>query len=356
MEHFKIGENLEKDMKYCICREPWNRTKMIGCDFCEEWYHIACLSLKRSDVQKLKNIQWKCPKCKLSDSQKSQFDNDTIKLNFACPLIEMNDEILSSFEEEGQKVMKSGGKIRENDVVILDDFEEKIENNSGNNCDQFAHTTLKKQFICIEQETPQNVIESKTKDDYGNLEVILDNSDDEIENNGFEIVGEKIICIEQEKDQKEIKLEATNRKCEVVILDDSDKEIENEGIQLVCQLFEKNENLIKMSSNGLDSPDSEKSREIRRERERQIRLEQRNYMAFLKTQVPEIADMNKPSKLTILRKAIDYCHFLSNMDSQIRKDQAKELARNQMLKKKFKNSIFALKRQKILFICKDAII
>ena len=112
MEHFRIGENLEKDMKYCICREPWNRTKMIGCDYCEEWYHIACLSLKRSDVQKLKNIQWKCPKCELLDSQKSQFDNDTIKLNFACPLVEMNDEILSSFEqEEDQKVMKSGGKF-----------------------------------------------------------------------------------------------------------------------------------------------------------------------------------------------------------------------------------------------------
>ena len=111
-----------------------------------------------------------------------------------------------------------------------------------------------------------------------------------------------------------------------------------------------------MSSNGIDSPDSEKSREIRRERERQIRLEEKNYMDFLKTQVPEIADLNKPTKLTILRKAMDYCHLLSNMDSQIRKDQAKELARNQMLTKKCKNSIFALKRQKILFICKDAII
>jgi hypothetical protein len=44
------------------------------------------------------------------------------------------------------------------------------------------------------------------------------------------------------------------------------------------------------------------------------------------------------------------------MDSEIRKDQAKELARNQMLKKKCKNSIFSQKRQKILFICKDAII
>ena len=453
MEHFRIGENLEKDMKYCICREPWNRTKMIGCDYCEEWYHIACLSLKRSDVQKLKNIQWKCPKCELLDGQRSQFDKETIKLNFACPLIQQNEKnvgttfeqeedqkvmksrtkirendavILDDFDEKiendgphqfvrsltekndklmfrqekDQKVMISGTKIRENDVVILDDFEKKIENDgdqfvrsliekndelifeqeedqqvmkSGtndlvilddfdekieNNGDQFVYTLNRKnkQFTCIEQEKDQNMIKSKTKNNCGNEEVILDNSDDEIENNGYEIVCEKIICIEQEEDQKFIKSEAINCKCEIVILDDSDEEIKNNDNQLVCQLMEKNETLIKESSNGLNSPDSEKSREIRTKRECQRRLEQRNYMALLKTQVPEIADMDKPSKLTILRKAMDYCHLLSNMDSQIRKDQAKELARNQMLTKKCKNSIFALKRQKILFICKDAII
>lgn len=91
------------------------------------------------------------------------------------------------------------------------------------------------------------------------------------------------------------------------------------------------------SSNGVDSPDSEKCREIRdlhNSMERQRRVEQRNHLAYLKKQVPEVADMDKASKLTILRKAMDYCHLLSNMDSRIRKDQAKELSRNQMLKKK----------------------
>jgi len=90
-------------------------------------------------------------------------------------------------------------------------------------------------------------------------------------------------------------------------------------------------------SNGVDSPDSEKCREIRdlhNSMERQRRVEQRNHLAYLKKQVPEVADMDKASKLTILRKAMDYCHLLSNMDSRIRKDQAKELSRNQMLKKK----------------------
>ena len=68
--------------------------------------------------------------------------------------------------------------------------------------------------------------------------------------------------------------------------------------------------------------------------ERQRRVEQRNHLAYLKKQVPEVVDMEKASKLTILRKAMDYCHLLSNMDSRIRKDQTKEQQRNQMLKKK----------------------
>merc|ERR1712156_823431 len=83
--------------------------------------------------------------------------------------------------------------------------------------------------------------------------------------------------------------------------------------------------------------DSEKCREIRdlhNSMERQRRVEQRNHLAYLKKQVPEVADLDKASILTILRKAMDYCHLLSNMDNRIRKDKDKELSRNQMLKKR----------------------
>merc|ERR1712156_902715 len=91
--------------------------------------------------------------------------------------------------------------------------------------------------------------------------------------------------------------------------------------------------LAKMHQKG----ESEKCREIRdlhNSMERQRRVEQRNHLAYLKKQVPEVADLDKASKLTILRKAMDYCHLLSNMDNRIRKEKDKELARNQMLKKR----------------------
>merc|ERR1712062_675721 len=91
--------------------------------------------------------------------------------------------------------------------------------------------------------------------------------------------------------------------------------------------------LAKMHQKG----ESEKCREIRdlhNSMERQRRVEQRNHLAYLKKQVPEVADLDKASKLTILRKAMDYCHLLSNMDNRIRKERERELNKNAVLKKK----------------------
>lgn len=83
--------------------------------------------------------------------------------------------------------------------------------------------------------------------------------------------------------------------------------------------------------------DSEKCREIRdlhNSMERQRRVEQRNHLAHLKKQVPEVADVEKASKLTILRKAMEYCHMLATIDSRVRKEREREMNRNTILKKK----------------------
>ena len=56
--------DLKADEDICcpICREP-ARKGVIGCDFCEEWYHTSCLNLKKEDVYQLTKRKWKCPKC-----------------------------------------------------------------------------------------------------------------------------------------------------------------------------------------------------------------------------------------------------------------------------------------------------
>ena len=72
----KTKEILSHDTKiYCICRKPETNKKvekkMIGCDFCAEWYHGSCLDLNEEDIKDLTRFgfKWKCPKCELSDSK-----------------------------------------------------------------------------------------------------------------------------------------------------------------------------------------------------------------------------------------------------------------------------------------------
>ena len=36
---------------------------MIGCDFCEEWFHPDCLKLSKTEVKTLMKSQWACPNC-----------------------------------------------------------------------------------------------------------------------------------------------------------------------------------------------------------------------------------------------------------------------------------------------------
>ena len=55
-------ESVIQNPVYCICREE-ERPGMIGCDYCDEWYHTQCLSLTKEEVKRLANENWSCPNC-----------------------------------------------------------------------------------------------------------------------------------------------------------------------------------------------------------------------------------------------------------------------------------------------------
>ena len=70
----------QKDVTlYCLCREP-ERPGMIGCDFCDEWYHISCLNLKKEDAKQLTKCKWECPKCELANKKSTKGINQGIYL------------------------------------------------------------------------------------------------------------------------------------------------------------------------------------------------------------------------------------------------------------------------------------
>lgn len=53
----RINPPPKKWKKYCSCRTPFNPNLMyIKCDKCNEWYHLKCIGLSESDVDKNKNF------------------------------------------------------------------------------------------------------------------------------------------------------------------------------------------------------------------------------------------------------------------------------------------------------------
>jgi len=58
----KTSKRLSLLGRFCFCRMP-EGGNMIGCDFCDEWYHTDCLNLKQSRIIELSKQTWACPKC-----------------------------------------------------------------------------------------------------------------------------------------------------------------------------------------------------------------------------------------------------------------------------------------------------
>jgi COMPASS component SPP1 len=46
---------------YCICRKPDNGEWMIGCDFCDDWFHGECVKMDEVKAQLV--VKFACPRC-----------------------------------------------------------------------------------------------------------------------------------------------------------------------------------------------------------------------------------------------------------------------------------------------------
>ena len=50
---------------YCICRHTNDDSKMIQCDICQQWFHVACMKIDKS-VYKDRRSMWNCPLCSIN--------------------------------------------------------------------------------------------------------------------------------------------------------------------------------------------------------------------------------------------------------------------------------------------------
>lgn len=46
---------------YCICKKPDNGRWMIGCDFCDDWFHGSCIGMNEGKADLV--IKFACPLC-----------------------------------------------------------------------------------------------------------------------------------------------------------------------------------------------------------------------------------------------------------------------------------------------------
>jgi hypothetical protein len=49
---------------YCYCRSSARSSELIGCDYCTEWFHPACLGMGAAEARLATSIStWMCPEC-----------------------------------------------------------------------------------------------------------------------------------------------------------------------------------------------------------------------------------------------------------------------------------------------------
>eukprot|EP00041_Stephanoeca_diplocostata_P029178 m.855209 g.855209 ORF g.855209 m.855209 type:complete len:491 (-) comp23507_c0_seq3:186-1658(-) len=63
-EDTSVGAIDNKETLYCVCRKPYNEKTdalMIGCDHCDEWFHLDCVGISHEDVNDI--ASYACQAC-----------------------------------------------------------------------------------------------------------------------------------------------------------------------------------------------------------------------------------------------------------------------------------------------------
>ena len=106
-------EETRAKKEICPHCECWVENDGIGCDFCGNWYHRCCESIKQGMMKELKGMIWICKACtpkvkrSMDDYQRIQQDNSQMKMKLKV-LEEENNTISRAMEDLKGKIEAMG--------------------------------------------------------------------------------------------------------------------------------------------------------------------------------------------------------------------------------------------------------
>jgi hypothetical protein len=57
------AENERGQAIYCVCQLPYDGRQMIGCDTCDEWFHLVCIGMSDTRATAMANQKYHCWRC-----------------------------------------------------------------------------------------------------------------------------------------------------------------------------------------------------------------------------------------------------------------------------------------------------
>jgi hypothetical protein len=108
----KDVEKLKEQSKlFCLCQQPYDALKpMVGCDYCNDWYHPGCVGLREDEVPE----DFQCPTCCMKAYIKYPYysrlpESSMEALKGVATRINMEREILQQQQQQQQQQQGRGG-------------------------------------------------------------------------------------------------------------------------------------------------------------------------------------------------------------------------------------------------------
>ena len=207
---------------YCVCREPDDGTRMVGCNGCGEWYHIRCIELTERDVQDMnkRKEEYYCEQCSWNESSKKYLVKQNLNQKYLSMKENLNKKI-STLNDELKWLKRKEQTRRENEIQEKNHLKQRISRLAQDLKDKNGELLKQKKFL----QEKENIIKSfqKEQERASKEQEKMTGSISE-----KEFGKQKKDLSEFKKENKQLKEELEKTKKRLALIQNEDDEIEEE--------------------------------------------------------------------------------------------------------------------------------